>query len=209
MLPFTKQQFFDVFIAHGGAIWPLQILAYALAVIALVIVFTRPRWNHSFITIVLAAMWLATGLLYHMAFFAAINNAAYLFGALFVIQGLAFAYVATVRSTLEFGFSNDFSGWAGLLLAIYAIVAYFVIGILLGHPAIGVPAFGFTPCPVTLFTFGMLLLTTSRVPSWLLAIPVLWSIIGGTAAFLLGVPQDWVLLFSGIGSVAILRFRSR
>jgi len=31
-----------------------------------------------------------------------------------------------------------------------------------------------------------------------------WSLIGGSAAFLLGIPQDWFLLFSGISVVLIL-----
>jgi hypothetical protein len=33
---------------------------------------------------------------------------------------------------------------------------------------------------------------------------VLWSLTGGSAAFLLGVPQDWALLVSGPASVALL-----
>jgi hypothetical protein len=57
--------------------------------------------------------------------------------------------------------------------------------------------FGITPCPVTIFTLGMLLLARPMY-WWLLAIPVLWSLVGGSAAFLLGVPQDWVLLLSGV-----------
>jgi hypothetical protein len=44
------------------------------------------------------------------------------------------------------------------------------------------------------------------VPRRLLAIPLLWSLIGGSAAFLLGVPQDWLLLFSGVVTVLVLRF---
>jgi hypothetical protein len=32
----------------------------------------------------------------------------------------------------------------------------------------------------------------------LLVIPVLWSLVGGSAAFLLQVPQDWILLASGL-----------
>jgi hypothetical protein len=60
---------------------------------------------------------------------------------------------------------------------------------------------------VTLFTFGLLLLTVSPVPRWLLVIPVAWSVIGGTAAFLLQVPQDWILLFSGATAVLIMYFR--
>jgi hypothetical protein len=35
-------------------------------------------------------------------------------------------------------------------------------------------------------------------------IPVIWSLIGGSAAFLLGVPQDWPLLVSGMVSVLIM-----
>ncbi len=69
--------------------------------------------------------------------------------------------------------------------------------------------FGITPCPVTLFTFGLLLLTTRTVPRRLLVIPFLWSLVGGSAAMLLGMPQDWPLLFSGIATTAILLTRDR
>ncbi len=70
--------------------------------------------------------------------------------------------------------------------------------------------FGIAPCPVTLFTFGVLLLTTAPVPRWLLIIPLAWSLLGGTAAFMLGVPQDWPLLFSGLTIVLlVLRDRQR
>jgi hypothetical protein len=60
---------------------------------------------------------------------------------------------------------------------------------------------------VTIFTFGMLLLTTSAVPRWLLVIPVIWSLIGGSAAILLHVPQDWLLLLSGLIAVPLIVVR--
>jgi hypothetical protein len=66
------------------------------------------------------------------------------------------------------------------------------------------PMFGITPCPLTIFTFGMLMLTNAPVPRRLLVIPVAWSLIGGSAAFLLDVPQDWLLLFSGLAAVPIV-----
>ena len=65
--------------------------------------------------------------------------------------------------------------------------------------------FGIAPCPVTVFTFGLLLLTTEWVPRRLLVIPVVWSVIGGSAAFLLAIPQDWPLLVSGVTVLALLR----
>jgi hypothetical protein len=71
------------------------------------------------------------------------------------------------------------------------------------------PMFGVTPCPVTIFSFGMLLLTRQPVPRWLLVIPFLWSLVGGSAAILLRVPQDWALLVAGAVSLALLVQRDR
>lgn len=64
--------------------------------------------------------------------------------------------------------------------------------------------FGVSPCPVTIFTFGLLLMTTGRFSYWLLVIPFIWSVIGGSAAILLDVRQDWLLLVSGFIAVPIL-----
>jgi hypothetical protein len=71
------------------------------------------------------------------------------------------------------------------------------------------PMFGITPCPVTIFTFGIFLLAAASVSRRLFVIPVIWSLIGGSAAFLLQVPQDWLLLFSGLSVVPLLRSRAR
>ena len=67
------------------------------------------------------------------------------------------------------------------------------------------PMFGITPCPVTLFTFGLFLLTIEPIPRRLLVIPVIWSLIGGSAAFKLGIAQDWPLFVSGVTVFVLLR----
>lgn len=69
--------------------------------------------------------------------------------------------------------------------------------------------FGITPCPVTLFTFGFLLMTTARVSMWVLVVPFLWSLIGGSAAVLLAIPQDWILLVSGVVTIPLIVLRDR
>jgi hypothetical protein len=71
------------------------------------------------------------------------------------------------------------------------------------------PAFGITPCPLTLFTFGLLSLTQAPVPRRLLLVPVAWSLIGGSAAGLLGIPQDWPLLAGGGVTLVVLLLRDR
>jgi hypothetical protein len=91
----------------------------------------------------------------------------------------------------------------------YAAVLYPLIGIAAGHHPSELPMFGVTPCPVTIFTFGLLLLTRSPPPLYLLVIPTLWSLIGGSAAILLRVPQDWLLLVSGIATVGFVTVRHR
>ena len=77
------------------------------------------------------------------------------------------------------------------------MVLYPLIGFGNSHSLEAVPMFGITPCPVTIFTLGLLLLARPMA-WWLIVIPFLWSLVGGSAAYLLAMPQDWVLLVSGV-----------
>lgn len=52
------------------------------------------------------------------------------------------------------------------------------------------------PCPTTIFPAGLLLLATPRNKA-LAIVPMIWSLIGGSAAFLLGVTSDYALLVAG------------
>jgi hypothetical protein len=62
---------------------------------------------------------------------------------------------------------------------------------------------------VTIFTFGLLLLTAPPLSRWLFVIPFVWSLIGGSAAILLNVAQDWFLLVSGLIAVPLIVVRNR
>jgi hypothetical protein len=197
-LPFTQDQFLEVFTAYNRAVWPAQIVAYLLG-LAMVLVLRQPsRRPDGVVGVGLAVMWLWTGVAYHATFFARINPAAVAFAALFVVQGLLFAHAALLRSDLRFGAAARGPcaavGWA---LIVYSALVYPLIGIAShGYPAM--PMFGITPCPVTLFSLGLLPLAQGPVPRRLLVIPLLWALIGGSAAVLLAVPQDWPLLLGGV-----------
>lgn len=210
MLPFTHDQFLDVFARYNVAVWPAQVLAYLLAA-AMIAALVRPApASGRLIGGGLAAMWLWTGIGYHWMFFADINKAAWLFGTLFVAQGLLLLFVTVFQDRIRFAPTKGLSSWVGWVFLAYAVVIYPLVGRATGSEYPGMPMFGITPCPVTLFTFGLLLLASSAVQWWLFAIPFIWSLVGGSAAFLLHVPQDWFLLFSGIVAVPmILRGRRR
>ncbi|UGY02249.1 DUF6064 family protein [Bradyrhizobium quebecense] len=203
MLPFTSEQFVSVFTRYNATIWPAQVAAYLLGSLAVLLLFRRSSWWDRIIATILALMWAWTGFAYHLLFFATINKAAYVFFVLFVVQSAALVYASIYRD-IDFGLPPGPATWVGASFVIYAAVAYPLIGMAAGHRAAELPMFGVTPCPVTIFTFGLLLLTVRRPPIVLLVIPTLWSVIGGSAAFLLRVPQDWPLLFSSAVAVPMI-----
>ena len=210
MLPFSREQYLFVFIAYNEAIWPAQIVTFLLGLVAFAAALKPGQTTTRLAAGILAAFWVWTGVAYHWLFFAAINKAAYLFGAMFVVQDIAVVYAGlTGMGRLRFGFQRGPASWIGILFVLYSAVLYPLIGIWTGHPYPTMPMFGVTPCPVTIFTFGLFLLTVERLPRWLLIIPFLWSLVGGSAAILIDVPQDWFLLASGVIAVPLVLVRDR
>ncbi|HMQ95339.1 MAG TPA: DUF6064 family protein [Amaricoccus sp.] len=196
MLPFGHDAFIDVFRAYNTAIWPAQIAAYALGATVLLLLFRPTRLGGKAIAAILGLMWLWTGLAYHAAFFSTINRAAYGFAALFVVQGLMLEWAA-VTGRLDIRVRGGVRGGIGPSMIVYAMLLYPAIGAMAGQSYPGVPVFGVAPSPLVIFTFGVLLMA-EPFPLWLLIVPLLWSLIGGSAAFLLRIPQDWALLLSGV-----------
>lgn len=207
VLPFTRDQFIAVFAGYNVDVWPVQIVAYLLGLAMVAALFAPWRARDQLIGSGLAAMWLWTGAVYHWLYFAPVNPAAWAFGALFVLQAAALLFAALFKARLKFGRAAGPAAWLGWSLLLYAAILYPLVGLWAGHSYPGIPTFGITPCPVTIFSLG-LLLTTTPVPRWLLVVPLLWSLIGGSAAFLLGIPQDWLLPVSGVAA-ALVAMRNR
>lgn len=206
-LPFTTEDFFDVFARYNMAIWPAQILAYGLGLAVLVLALKPVRGGDKIIAATLTFAWAGMGAGYHIVYFSAINPAAWLFGALFVAQAVSLAWVGVVRDGLRVRFVPDLAGWFGLGLMAFAMAAYPLLGMAAGHAWPAVPMFGVAPCPTTIFTIGVLLL--GGAGPMLLAIPFLWALIGGTAAILLDVPQDVSLPVAGAVGLALTVRRRR
>lgn len=205
--PFTVEEFLGVFKSYNLAVWPMHVIAYVLGAAAVLFVFLRPRFTNRLVAGILAFFWIWMGFVYHLMFFSEINQAAYLFGILFVAQGLLLLIFGVIIPRLNFGFKLNFAFFAGLLLVLYAMAIYPIIGSALGHGYPYSPWFGLAPCPATIFTFGLLLWTRKRVPFYLYLIPLIWSIIGFFAALKLGIGEDIGLLIAGVGGSLILIIR--
>ncbi len=205
-MPFTAEQFFEIFAAWNNAIWPFQWFAYALGVLALLLLFRRKRYSTRYILLILASMWIVNGVGYHWMFFSRINPLAWLFAVAFLLQAFLLLSFAMLGLRIRIVPTWDMRTLTGLGLALYAMLIYPLLGQALGHVFPAAPAFGVAPCPTTIFTIGLLLLGSWRTSRWLLLIPAIWGIVGGSAAILLGLPQDYGLLVAvaAAGCVAIV-----
>jgi Family of unknown function (DUF6064) len=207
-IPFTSEQFFEVFKNYNQIVFPLQILFYLLGFIIIYFALNPNPKSNKIISLLLALFWFWMGIVYHIIFFSSINKMAYVFGGLFVIQGLLFAVYGVIQNKFIFQFKKDIYGISGMILMIFAMIIYPILGYLFGHIYPFSPTFGL-PCPTTIFTFGILLLNQKKCPIWILIIPFVWSIIGFMAVFQFGVLEDTALLLSGLITVFLLVYRNK
>lgn len=207
--PFTVADFLGVFAAYNTAIWPFQIVAYGVGLLAVTAVFV-PR--HGLLQLALAALatlWVFTGIGYHLMFFSMINPVAPVFAAFFGLQGILLSASAIRPGDLRLHSGQDFRSVMGLITIIYALVIYPVLGIWAGHGLMAGPMFGVAPCPTTIFTIGLLLIARGRWVVWLSIIPLVWSLIGLAAAIQLGIPEDLGMPLAGAVLAGALAISSR
>lgn len=205
LLPFTADEFFDVFRRYNEAVWPAPWLLNALALVAVVFAVRGAPRGRRTTGGILALLWLWAGMVYHAAFFVAINAAALLFAVLFVVEAGLLAS-ATFGRALTFHARPDLRGVVGGALVAYALVGYPLLGAALGHRYPEAPTFGL-PCPTTIYTFGVLLWAARPVPRALVVVPVLWAAIGTVAAVQLGVREDYGLAVAAAVATPLLLMR--
>jgi hypothetical protein len=203
MLPFSRYEFFGVFAAYNAATWPAAIVAYVLAIAALLFACRATQKSSHVVAAILALMWGWVGVMYHGAYFSQINPVARVFAAAFVLQALLFVLNAVRDSGLEFGPRSRVRTAAGAIMIVYALIAYPLIGLAVGETYSAMPLFGVTPCPLLIFTFALMLWAT-RARWWLWIVPIMWSVVGGSAALLLSVPQDWALPFFAVTGLILI-----
>lgn len=206
-LPFTAEQFLDVFASYNTHLWPLAALLWMLSAGALVMVLSRRRTDRAMdrnVILLLAIHWAWSAVAYHLAFFSAINPAAVPFAVGFLAQA---ALLATAwGSPPAFSPGRTLRHAAGVIVAAYGLV-YPLVATLTVHPYPQVPTFG-VPCPTALFTIGILL-TAEPLRPLLLIIPLAWSLIGGSAAVVLRMTPDYALLVAAVVLlVAVLKEHS-
>lgn len=207
MIPFTTEQFLNVFERYNVDVWPAQIFLFAIAWCALALALRRTAGFGRSINGILAFLWLWSGAVYHWLYFSTINKLAIFFGALFIFQASLFIY-AGVSGKLSFRFRLNTYGLVGALFFVYALFIYPVLGYYLGHRYPLAPTLG-VPCPITIFTFGMFLWAERKFPLYLMIVPLSWSLIAVSAALSLRMFEDFGLLAASLIGWLLVVLRNR
>jgi uncharacterized protein DUF6064 len=197
-LPFSSDEFFDVFAAYNGQLWPAAVLLWVGSAWAFLMLL-RGRANRSrFPAVVLILQWMWTAVAYHWLFFTRINPAAWAFGIMFLFEAVVLTRYAA-RRPLRFARVDSTHGAIAAAIIGYAL-AYPALAAAGGHVYPRVPTFG-VPCPTTILTIGFLLAVRPALPRITAVVPILWAAIGGSAAILFGI---WADLMMPVAAAALL-----
>ncbi len=207
-LPFTLEQFLEVFKNYNEGVFPMQILFYLMSIIAIYLALKPNAHSNKIISSIMAFFWLWMGVVYHLIYFTEINNLAYFFGAFFILQSILFVVLDVFQDRFSFQFRTDKYGVTGMSLIVFALIIYPILGYFFNHVYPSSPTFGL-PCPTTIFTFGILLLNEKKCPIVILIIPCMWSIIGFMAAFQFGILEDTGLIVASLMTTVLLIYRNK
>jgi hypothetical protein len=207
MLSFSLEDFLIVLENYNTSIWPLQILAYLFGISILFYATKRSISSTKIILAILSLFWLWNGIVFCPIFWAPAYKSAYLFGAFCTVQGLLFVR-GIYKSDVSILIRADLYSIVGILFVVYSMIGYQLIGYPLGHVYPKFFPFGLVPCPTTIFTFGLLLMTVDKCPKYYLIVPFILAMGGFLAAFT-GILEDVGLILAGFIGTGMLFAREK
>lgn len=202
-IPFTTEQFFNVFEKYNSTVFPFQWIIMLLGIFALLLVHSKNSLKNKVIGCFLGSLWVWMGIVYHIMFFTAINKLAFVFGGFFILQGLLILLSTFLKNELVFGISTQPKNYWSYFIILFGLILYPIISYLVQGSFNRTIGLGL-PCPSTIFTFGIFMLAGDRLPKYLLIIPSIWSMVGLSAAIQFGVYQDIMMPITAIIAGAIV-----
>ncbi len=183
------------------------LLTYVLAIIAFLMVFRKSEYSTRVVSLILAFLWLWIGIVFGIIVFGPtptvlagidMTGSWYLFGSIFAIHGIILLYFGVIKDTASYAWKPDYRHYVGLLIIVFGLVIYPFVGVLTGRVFPEYPVFGIAPCPVTLFTIGLLLWSDVKPSLPLLAIPIFWAFMGIVPVLFYGIFADIGTILAGI-----------
>lgn len=211
------EDFFNTLQVYNETFLPITVLTYILGVTTIYLVLKKNGHSDRIVSSILSFLWFWSAVVFFIIFYGPTSveflgvtmpGVWYLGGVLFLFQGGLFLVLGVFKSSLSFGFSGDKYSVIGASMIVYAILVYPVVGFLTGFNYPRYPVFG-APCPVVIFTLGMLLWSDMKTPAFVGIIPFIWAIMGVMPVIALDVFADVGLILSGAIGLPLILLRSR
>jgi hypothetical protein len=212
------EEFFVTLETYNETVFPVTILTFILGLAAIYLVSRKSNQASRFVSFILSFLWLWSGIIFHILFYGpsdveflglTMSGIWYFSGVLFIIQSLLFMIYGIVKNALSFSLDLSPCSIVGAIFVTYSMVIYPLIGLLTGYAYPKYPIFGSSPCPVTIFTLGLLLWTNKKVPLLVAIIPFIWGIMGMMPVLVLSVYADIGLILSGIIGFPLILLHNR
>ncbi len=198
----------STFVLYNQAIYPLQLLLLLVAAMVVLVAARGGAWSARIAWTGLALLWAWTGAVFFIIFYGRIGPMPQAFGVAFLLQAVAFAIGAVRRDGVALAVRRDATGIIAAFLAAYALLGYPLLADALGQHYPAQPTFG-APCPVTIFTLGVLLVFTGRVPIYQLVVPVAWGLVGVVPVVRFGILEDVMLPVAALAILLLVPAHNR
>jgi hypothetical protein len=203
LLLFSSRTYYRLFELYNVEWWPLHLLAFALGVAALGLGWRGGDRAGRALAVILALCWLWTGWAFHGRRYASINPAASYFAWAFALEALLLLWTVAWRGRRAPARASRMQQRAGLGIFLFALLAFPLMGPLLGRSWKQAEVFGMAPDPTALATLGMLLLAGVRPLGWLFPIPVAWCLVSGATLWAMASPDYLIVPLGALLAVAI------
>lgn len=209
--------FFSTLQSYNEAFLSITIFTFLLGALIVYLAARKSKNSSKVISALMSFLWIWSGVVFFIIYYGPIDaeflgltipGVWYLGGILFLIQSFLFLFFGVVKSSLSFKFSSEISHVIGALMILYAMVIYPIIGFLSGYGYPRYPIFGTAPCPLTIFTVGLLQWSDRKIPLVIVVIPFIWALMGIMPVLALNVWADIGEVLSGIVGFSIILYRN-
>lgn len=173
-LLFSPRTYYRLYELYNRAVWPAHVLAIAFAVGILFLLRRGTPMRNRCVTAALVVSWLWIAWGFHYTRYSTINWPVVYVAVIFAVEAIALLLAGVVGGELMYKPGGDLPGWVGLILFVFACIAYPLIGIWSGREWVQIEIFGLAPDPTAVGTAGLLMLARARLRFALLLIPLLW-----------------------------------
>jgi hypothetical protein len=190
--------------AYNEAVFPMQILMVAAAVILLYFLAVNPgRKTNNLLKGYLSFVCAWNALIFFLIFGRELPGTV-LGAPLFVVAALLFAWDIRAHK-IQFRFPE--AKWQQFMTALFILCAFLypVIGYSIGHVYPETCTFGTMPCPTTVFALALLAAAIPRVDKKVYIVLLLWALPAfGKCLVTLDLYEDCILFWSGVYALGVL-----